>query len=558
MGLTKRCSACGQVLPVSAFGRNRSECDGLQRWCKSCAKAARKAKIQEQRSQPLFCLGCHQTLPADQFPKRRPKKLYCNGCRKARKAEYNRRFREEHRDELSAYLKEYRNTHEVKRPPGYNEKRAQSARERYANDPEYRAHVRALAAKNRANETPEQKARRRQYMREFQRRPEQVEKRRSRYREIVQNPNAYVRLREENNAYRNSEAYDRKERVRLARHERPEVFRNAENRRRARKKNATVESFDAESHVAFLRAWQQGRCYYCGEPMVETHVEHIVPLSRNGAHSRQNTVLACPACNLSKGSKILWKEWVPPRTGASDAVLPSQTELPMTVLSTFHVSDRESSSNVLTLLRLQNTGPMFFDFEWHTRRIAVVNISKSRAGEHKSVAARKCNVQAIDTDDARAFLEMYHLQGFARSTWYIGLAHEGTLVGVMGVSLRSGVFEISRVAFAGSVAGGLSRMFQFFLRNYYDGKSLLVSYTDPRIATGASFHNLGFVDMGEVPAQLLYVGPGGIFHRMSFMKAAMREKLSYFDESASEADNARFNGYYRIFPIPLRRMVYRP
>ncbi len=101
-------------------------------------------------------------------------------------------------------------------------------------------------------------------------------------------------------------------------------------------------------------------------------------------------------------------------------------------------------------------------------------------------------------------------------------------------------------------------MFQFFLRTYYDGKSLLVSYTDPRIATGASFHNLGFVDMGEVPAQLLYVGPGGLFHRMSFMKVAMREKLSFFDEAASEADNARFNGYYRIFSIPLRRMVYRP
>ncbi|MDA8191050.1 MAG: HNH endonuclease signature motif containing protein, partial [Gammaproteobacteria bacterium] len=227
------------MLPVSAFGRNKTERDGLQGWCKKCSKAARKAKIQERRNQPLFCVGCQQTLPADQFPKRRPKKLYCNACRKARKAEYNQRFREEHRDELNAYLAEYRKTHEAKRPPDYNEKRAQSARERYANDPEYRAHVRALAANKR----------------------------------------------------------------------------NAENRRRAREKKAVVELFDAEAHVAFLRTWQQGRCYYCGEPMAETHVEHIVPLSRNGAHSRQNTVLACPACNLSKGSKILWKEWVPPRTG---------------------------------------------------------------------------------------------------------------------------------------------------------------------------------------------------------------------------------------------------
>ena len=32
----KKCSKCGKELPVSLFGKNASQKDGLQIWCKSC------------------------------------------------------------------------------------------------------------------------------------------------------------------------------------------------------------------------------------------------------------------------------------------------------------------------------------------------------------------------------------------------------------------------------------------------------------------------------------------------------------------------------------------
>lgn len=54
---------------------------------------------------------------------------------------------------------------------------------------------------------------------------------------------------------------------------------------------------------------QGGRCAYCGEPMVlepqgsrrVATLDHVVPLSRGGAHHWENTAAACAPCNQAKG-----------------------------------------------------------------------------------------------------------------------------------------------------------------------------------------------------------------------------------------------------------------
>lgn len=51
----------------------------------------------------------------------------------------------------------------------------------------------------------------------------------------------------------------------------------------------------------------RGCCYYCGERAVLT-MEHVVPLSRGGAHTIGNVVPACGPCNYSKNARLL-SEW---------------------------------------------------------------------------------------------------------------------------------------------------------------------------------------------------------------------------------------------------------
>ena len=42
LGMVKRCGKCGKTLPVGQFSRNRARRDGLQGFCKKCARVAEK------------------------------------------------------------------------------------------------------------------------------------------------------------------------------------------------------------------------------------------------------------------------------------------------------------------------------------------------------------------------------------------------------------------------------------------------------------------------------------------------------------------------------------
>jgi 5-methylcytosine-specific restriction endonuclease McrA len=48
-------------------------------------------------------------------------------------------------------------------------------------------------------------------------------------------------------------------------------------------------------------------CTYCGARGA-THIDHVVPVSTGGSYEDDNLVVACRACNLSKGTKSL-EEW---------------------------------------------------------------------------------------------------------------------------------------------------------------------------------------------------------------------------------------------------------
>ena len=46
-------------------------------------------------------------------------------------------------------------------------------------------------------------------------------------------------------------------------------------------------------------------CQYCGRQGAELTIDHVVPRSRGGAHSWENLVAACKACNHRKGGRLL-------------------------------------------------------------------------------------------------------------------------------------------------------------------------------------------------------------------------------------------------------------
>jgi len=65
--------------------------------------------------------------------------------------------------------------------------------------------------------------------------------------------------------------------------------------------------------LTLLFAEANGICAYC-EKIVETlTLDHVHPIHHGGHNSIDNVKLCCQPCNSSKGTKILYKEWIPPK-----------------------------------------------------------------------------------------------------------------------------------------------------------------------------------------------------------------------------------------------------
>lgn len=86
------------------------------------------------------------------------------------------------------------------------------------------------------------------------------------------------------------------------RHKHRDLQREANHRRTARK-SATIENvFTEEDRLALLKEYD-GRCAYCGSKPDKLEMDHVIPLSRGGKHTKINIVPACFDCNRRKGGR---------------------------------------------------------------------------------------------------------------------------------------------------------------------------------------------------------------------------------------------------------------
>jgi len=76
-------------------------------------------------------------------------------------------------------------------------------------------------------------------------------------------------------------------------------------KRRALKKAATINLKSIERWIQSVRSKPTAVCYYCQKsiPSKKIHFDHIIPLSRGGAHSVENLCVSCQPCNNRKHAK---------------------------------------------------------------------------------------------------------------------------------------------------------------------------------------------------------------------------------------------------------------
>lgn len=68
----------------------------------------------------------------------------------------------------------------------------------------------------------------------------------------------------------------------------------------ARESISTRQRFEIFKRDGFI-------CQYCGghPPSVILHVDHIIPVSKNGTNDRENLITSCSRCNLGKSNVLL-------------------------------------------------------------------------------------------------------------------------------------------------------------------------------------------------------------------------------------------------------------
>ena len=196
-----------------------------------------------------------------------------------------------------------------------------------------------------------------------------------------------------------------------------------------------------------------------------------------------------------------------------------------------------------------------FENEWLVKRWQVEYRLKNLLGVYdKTIYARQCEVKEVYGDDSTEFQDANHLQGHTNAKVSFGLYHDGELVSLMTFSKPrfDKKHEWELVRFCNKcgyhVPGGASKLLKHFERQY-NPKSI-VSYADRRwtMNNGNTLYDrLGFsLDHISKP-NYWYIKGGELFNRIQFQKHKLKVLLEHFDESKSEVQNMKDNGYDRIF-----------
>jgi hypothetical protein len=176
--------------------------------------------------------------------------------------------------------------------------------------------------------------------------------------------------------------------------------------------------------------------------------------------------------------------------------------------------------------------------------------------KHK-IYARKCNIKEIDSTVKNKFLSKYHLQGTDKSSIHIGAFIDNHLVAVMTFGkLRPSLgrhhikdnYEMIRFCTIphSTVIGISSKLLRYFERKYMP--KYIITYANACWSTGNVYTIMGF--------SFKYLTQPGYWylekykrkiHRFNFQKHTLKNKLNTFNESISEWENMKNNGYDRIW-----------
>lgn len=243
---TKRCSKCKAMKPPEQFSTDRSRSDGLHPYCKTCVRKNSRAYTSREKPAPVSdmrtCTKCLEDKPLDEFYKDTSRSDgYAKIC-KTCKRQTVRDYALANPEKIRADKLAWKKT-----PAG------KACEQRYYN-----------------NNRDDINARERQRYADD---PQKILSRIHAWR--IKNPDKAQAIIDRGNT-----------------------------KRQERLANAPINDFTHTDWLLMLAAFNY-RCAYCSRTNSRLERDHIIPLSKGGAHTASNIVPACRSCNAKKGTKTI-------------------------------------------------------------------------------------------------------------------------------------------------------------------------------------------------------------------------------------------------------------
>lgn len=221
--------------------------------------------------------------------------------------------------------------------------------------------------------------------------------------------------------------------------------------------------------------------------------------------------------------------------------------------------------------------------ECNNKGIKLIQIFEDEYVEHKDVVlnkishilgiqqylpkimGRKCRIENISKDIAEQFLNDYHIQGYARSTVYLGALYEDKLIAVMTFKQEiknSLKWELTRFAsdyhYVCQGVGG--KLFNWFVKFY--NPTEIKSFADRRWTLDKEdnlYVKLGFKLTKELNPNYEYIylsNPKKRIHKFNFRKQILNKKYG-FPLSMTETEMIKKLGYVKIWDCGLFKYIWK-
>lgn len=172
--------------------------------------------------------------------------------------------------------------------------------------------------------------------------------------------------------------------------------------------------------------------------------------------------------------------------------------------------------------------------QWERQRPVIEHWLRHKLGKAPRLCgARQTTVETPTYTESSTFYSRFHLQGpSSASCIHVGLRFNGNWVAMAsfsksaerGMRLPTGEYYFARLAFAGSLPGGASKLFSAFIKSHQPAS--VHAHSDNSYADGGVKQLLGFEVVGQLkPRYRLWHPRFGIKHRTFWQKSKIPARL---------------------------------